>query len=136
MLRFSLQSGAYAHESCACSRDPGEKCGLSAFTLWKHENVHVTKGQDKIASYSDNPGSDHEGVVAIRQWCKNCGGHLFTDHPTIGLLDVPAPVISDFSFKPGFHVHYQESVQPITDDLPKFKDLPAEAGGSGEQLGY
>ncbi|MGB5583085.1 MAG: hypothetical protein WBO93_05730, partial [Gammaproteobacteria bacterium] len=28
LLRFSLQSGAYEHESCACSRDPGEKCGL------------------------------------------------------------------------------------------------------------
>jgi hypothetical protein len=29
MLRFSLQSGAYEHESCACSRDPGETCGLA-----------------------------------------------------------------------------------------------------------
>ncbi|MGB5679580.1 MAG: hypothetical protein WBN36_17530, partial [Gammaproteobacteria bacterium] len=28
LLRFSLQSGAYEHKSCACSRDPGEKCGL------------------------------------------------------------------------------------------------------------
>ncbi|MGB5456196.1 MAG: MerR family transcriptional regulator [Gammaproteobacteria bacterium] len=28
-LRFSLQSGAYEHESGACSRDPGEQCGLS-----------------------------------------------------------------------------------------------------------
>ena len=28
LLRFSLQSGAFEHESCACSRDPGEKCGL------------------------------------------------------------------------------------------------------------
>jgi len=28
LLRFSLQSSAYEHESCACSRDPGEKCGL------------------------------------------------------------------------------------------------------------
>ena len=32
LLRFSLQSGAYEHESCACSRDPGEKCGLMALT--------------------------------------------------------------------------------------------------------
>ncbi|MGB5520665.1 MAG: hypothetical protein WBO73_19680 [Gammaproteobacteria bacterium] len=26
MLRFTLQSGAYEYEPCACSRDPGEKC--------------------------------------------------------------------------------------------------------------
>ncbi|MGB5643263.1 MAG: hypothetical protein WBO16_09280, partial [Gammaproteobacteria bacterium] len=32
-LRFSLQSGAYEHESCACSRDPGEKCGLDAIQV-------------------------------------------------------------------------------------------------------
>jgi hypothetical protein len=31
VLRFSLQSGAYEHEACACSRDPGEKCGLEGF---------------------------------------------------------------------------------------------------------
>ncbi|MGB5582693.1 MAG: hypothetical protein WBO93_03700, partial [Gammaproteobacteria bacterium] len=29
LLRFSLQSGAYKYESCACSRDPGEKYGLT-----------------------------------------------------------------------------------------------------------
>ncbi|MGB5454740.1 MAG: hypothetical protein WBO18_01995, partial [Gammaproteobacteria bacterium] len=29
LLRFSLQSGAYEYESCACSRDPGEKYGLT-----------------------------------------------------------------------------------------------------------
>ena len=28
-LRFSLQSGAYEHESCASSRDPGEQGGLA-----------------------------------------------------------------------------------------------------------
>jgi hypothetical protein len=52
----------------------------------------------------------------------------------MGVTDVPAAVISSFSFKPGFHVHYQETVQPISDGLPKFKDLPKEAGGSGQQL--
>ena len=28
----------------------------------------------------------------------------------------------------------QETVHPMKDGLPRFRDLPAEAGGSGEQL--
>jgi hypothetical protein len=52
----------------------------------------------------------------------------------MGLIDVPAVIIRDFEFKPAFHVHYQESVHHLGDGLPKFRDLPAEAGGSGELL--
>ena len=43
-------------------------------------------------------------------------------------------VIPDLDFKPALHVHYQETVMPIKDGLPKMKDLPAEADGSGETL--
>ena len=30
-----------------------------------------------------------------------------------------------------FHVHYAESVLPLNDGLPKFRDMPTEVGGSG-----
>jgi len=33
-----------------------------------------------------------------------------------------------------FHVHYQESVHEMKDGLPKFKDLPIDAGGTGTEL--
>ena len=52
----------------------------------------------------------------------------------MGLTDVYAAVIPEFPFKPGVHVHYQETVQHMKDGLPKLKDLPAEAGGSGVEL--
>jgi hypothetical protein len=32
------------------------------------------------------------------------------------------------------HVHYQETVLPMRDGKPKFKDIPAEMGGSGTLL--
>jgi hypothetical protein len=47
---------------------------------------------------------------------------------------VYAATIRDFAFKPGVHVHYQETRLPIADGLPKMKDLPAEMGGSGAVL--
>ena len=35
-------------------------------------------------------------------------------------------------FTPSVHVNYSESVLPMDDRLPKFRDFPAEMGGPGE----
>jgi hypothetical protein len=80
-----------------------------------------------IESYNKTPRS-------TRKWCKLCGGHLFTEHPHWELTDVYAATIPDFPFKPGLHVHYQESVLHVRDGLPKMRDVPKEMGGSGETL--
>jgi hypothetical protein len=63
-----------------------------------------------------------------------CGGHLFTEHPGFGLIDVYAATIPSFRFSPGLHVNYGESVLHIHDGLPKFKDMPKEMGGSGTTI--
>ena len=113
---------------CHCDSCRSWSAGpVNAFTLWKPEQVTITKGEDNIAEYSKTPNS-------IRKWCKECGGHLLTEHPTMGLIDVYAATIPEFPYQPGIHVHYQETVLPLKDGLPKFKDLPAEAGGSGEEI--
>jgi len=100
---------------------------VNAFSLWKPEAVRVTKGEDKIGAYNKTPRS-------FRKWCKSCGGHLFTEHPVMGLTDVYAATIPDLPFKPAVHVNYQETVLHMKDGLPKFRDLPGEAGGSGELM--
>ena len=122
---------AYCHcESCRqWSAGP-----VSAFTLWRPSSIEITQGKDNIGGFDKNPIGGEEEVVSNRVWCKTCGGHLYTDHPTMGLVDVPAVVIKDLVFDPAFHVHYQETVHPMKDGLPKFKDLPQEAGGSGAKL--
>jgi hypothetical protein len=105
-----------------------------AFTLWKPDSIEITKGEKNIAAFDRNPGTENKSVISIRQWCRVCGGHIYTDHPMMGMIDVPAAVISNITFTPGFHVHYQETVHPMRDGLPKFRDLPAEAEGSGDKL--
>ena len=130
-LRGEPEAMAYCHcNSCRqWSASP-----VSAFTLWKPDSVEITRGSEKIDVFDKNPGSEDKTVVSRRIWCKNCGGHVYTDHPTMGLVDIPAVLISGLDFKPGFHVHYQDTVHAMHDGLPKFKDLPEEAGGSGLQL--
>ena len=50
------------------------------------------------------------------------------------MTDIYAATIPSLPFKPGIHVHYQETVLRIRDGLPKMKDMPKEMGGSGETL--
>jgi hypothetical protein len=56
------------------------------------------------------------------------------EHPTLGLIDVPAGVLPTLAFEPNLHLNYEETVLPMKDGLPKLKDFPAEIGGSGETL--
>jgi len=100
---------------------------VNAFTLWKPENVRITAGADHVGMFQKSP-------LSQRQYCTKCGGHLMTNHPTFGLVDVFAASIPDVAFKPGVHVNYSETVLPMRDGLPKFKDFPAELGGSGEAV--
>ena len=100
---------------------------MNAFTLWKPEAVRVTQGEDQI-------GEHHQTEQSYRQWCKVCGGHLLTRHPTWGLVDVFAATIPAYPFTPEVHVNYASTVLPMKDGLPKLKDFPAELGGSGEAI--
>lgn len=113
---------------CHCSSCRSWSAGpVNAFTLWKPEDVTVTRGADKLESYSKTDNS-------IRKWCRECGGHVLTEHPGMGLVDVYAATLPDLRFEPGVHVNYQESVLRIADGLPKLRDFPAELGGSGEVM--
>jgi hypothetical protein len=100
---------------------------INGFTLWKTDTVKITKGADNIGTYNMTERS-------YRKWCNTCGGHLMTEHPQWDLIDVYAAVLEGAPLKAGVHVHYQETVLPIKDGLPKLKDLPKELGGSGEAI--
>ena len=110
---------------CHCASCRSWSAGpVNAFTLWKPENVKVTQGDSMIGHFMKTPMSD-------RQFCKQCGGHVMTDHPPLGLIDVFAATIPTLDFIPSVHVNYAETVLPIKDGLPKLKDVPSGLGGSG-----
>lgn len=100
---------------------------VNAFSLWKPDAVSVVSGAEHLRTFVKSPQSE-------RQYCEKCGGHLMTNHPTFGLVDVFAATIPTLDFKPGVHVNYAETVLRMPDGLPKMKDFPAELGGSGETV--
>ncbi len=127
-VQFTVRGEPAGMGYCHCDSCRKWSAGpVNAFTLWKPEDVQVTHGAENILSFNKTPQS-------TRKWCKTCGGHLFIDHPEMGLTDVAAAAIPEFPFEPGVHVHYQESVLRIHDGITKMRDLPSEAGGSGQEI--
>jgi len=124
-VQFTVTGDPVVMGYCHCDSCRRWSAGpVNAFTLWKPEAVRITEGEEKVGTYNKTPRS-------YRRFCKSCGGHVYTEHPGWGLIDVYAAVIPALEFKPGVHVNYQETVLRMRDGLPKLKDVPAEMGGSG-----
>ena len=124
VIRGAPEGMGYCHCSSCRSWSGGP---VNAFSLWKPEAVEIEAGGEHIATFQKTPLSE-------RKYCRKCGGHLMTNHPTLGLVDVFAATIPTLEFKPGVHVNYAETVLRMRDGLPKLKDFPAELGGSGETV--
>lgn len=127
-VAVSVTGDPVAMGYCHCASCRAWSAGpVNAFTLWKPDQVKVTKGAEHLAGFQKTEFS-------VRKWCKLCGGHVLTEHPPWGVVDVYAAVLAGLDFKPAVHVNYQETVLHVRDGLPKQKDFPAEMGGSGVLL--
>ena len=100
---------------------------INAFSLWPSASVRITRGEADIGTF-------HKTEHSYRKYCKVCGGHLMTEHPRMRLIDVYANLLQGFTHQPTLHANYGSKMVSVKDGLPKFRDLPAELGGSGETL--
>lgn len=113
---------------CHCNSCRSWSAGpVYAFALWPPDAVRITKGADYVGTFTLTSGRS-------RKWCRNCGGHLLTEHPGTGLTDVYAAAIPSLSFRTALHVLHPEIVTPTNDGLPGFRELQKESAGSGETI--
>ncbi len=54
---------------------------VNAFSLFPPDAVTITAGADKLGSFAKTEGSH-------RKYCTQCGGHVMTDHPGMGMVDL------------------------------------------------
>ena len=100
---------------------------VSAYVLWKQDDVRIAKGAEFVSHYKKTDMSD-------RHFCKKCGGHILVTHAALGLTHVYPTSFPTLAFKPAVHLNYAETVLPMKDGLPKLRDFPAAAGGSGQTM--
>lgn len=100
---------------------------VNAFSLWAPDAVKITAGADKIGSFAKTPASH-------RKFCTDCGGHLMSEHPGMGMTDVYLNVVEGMDHAGTMHIYYGEKTLSVKDGLPKYNDLPADFGGSGDTL--
>ena len=125
-VQFEVTGEPMLQGFCHCNDCRGWSGGpVTSYALWQSGDVRFTGGADKAVSYS-------KSGQAERRHCSECGGALMTAIPAAGMTDVYPHLLKGFSFQPQAHVHYGVRVVEMNDGLPKFKDMPAEAGGSGE----
>lgn len=127
-VEITASGAPFAMGYCHCKDCRAWSAGpVNAFTLWKRDEVSVTKGEDVLASFALSDASH-------RKYCTQCGGHVMTDHPGADFTDVYSAILPTLKFEPGIHVNYESAVVRMKDGLPKMKDFPVEMGGSGETL--
>src|SRR5436190_15113086 len=86
-VKLEVSGAPEAMGYCHCSSCRSWSAApVNAFTLWQPGNVKVTRGAEHVGHFMKTPLSD-------RQYCTQCGGHLMTSHPPLGLVDVYAATI-------------------------------------------
>lgn len=98
-----------------------------AYALWPSTMVQVTKGEVRLGKAPRN-----ENVAGY--FCTDCGGNIMAISSVAGTTDVFPMIIEGFEFEPAAHVNYGERIIDMRDGLPKFRDMPEGAGGSGKMM--
>lgn len=127
-VEFEVTGAPDAMGYCHCT-DCASWAGapINAFSLWSPQSVRITKGEDQVGTFAKTPRS-------LRKFCKVCGGHLMTEHPGMNRIDVYLNNVPGVEHHGALHVFYGEKTVSVKDGLPKYRDMPSEFGGSGEQL--
>ena len=100
---------------------------MQPFALWMPGSVRLVAGADRL-------GSTNKTAQVYRKFCTACGGHVMAELATSGLTNLYPSMLPALHFAPQLHLYYGEKVVSMADGLPKYRDLPAQYGGSGTTL--
>jgi hypothetical protein len=95
-------------------------------SMYPENAVKVTRGNPNAWKLRTMP----------RRTCSECGTRVFATPPGVGLCGVSAVLLPEGAFEPSFHIQCQFAMRPVRDNLPHYKALPPEFGGSNETVDW
>ena len=69
-----------------------------------------------------------------RTKCSRCETYLFAEVPGYAVRGLNAHLLPEDKFTPQFHIQCRYAASPLMDDLPHYKGLPPQFGGSDELM--
>ena len=127
-VRIEVSGTPEAMGYCHCSSCRSWSGGpVNAFTLLEPQ-CRAGHSRCRTRWHLPEDGGERAEIFAGMRWSPS------GQHPSWGVVDVFAATLPTLEFSPGVHVNYAETVLPMRDGLPKFKDFPAQFGGSDEQI--
>ncbi|MGR9091216.1 MAG: GFA family protein [Gammaproteobacteria bacterium] len=109
---------------------------VTSFITWPYDAVTITQGKEHLAYFG-------RVEMTPRAWCARCGSHIgaFRDKTDPPHVAICAPMLPTFPFTPTMHLFCSKAVIHVSDDLPKYRDLPEtfvmpelDLAGTGELM--
>ncbi|PSJ36797.1 GFA family protein [Allosphingosinicella deserti] len=103
-----------------------------------HGAAYVPRAIYPVGSVTVAAGATSSWVNRVRTMiiCSACGSHLYGEIDGTPFRGVNAGLFPPGKFKPRAHIHTRYAVAPVVDDLPHYRDIPSEHGGTGELIGW
>lgn len=126
----------YCHCS-VCRRFHSTPCVLVVAFLVDKGSITLTKGAERVSRFRSPSGR------VERCFCTTCGTRVYNilgDIPGVGTVWTTFPSLFGFEttsamppgWAPTMHVYYENRVGDVCEGgLPRWRDMPAELGGSG-----
>ena len=136
-IELEAQGNPIASVFCHCQNCRELRAvDISDVAAWKLEDLTFKKGQHDLVIETGKGEAAHMETHS----CSSCGMIVYNTN-RFGSVGVSRELIKNGNggtlpqeLQPTVHLFYDDRVSDVTDDLPKFKDLPAEYGGSGVML--
>jgi hypothetical protein len=129
-IKFELRGAPLLQGYCHCQdcRDWGG-APFIAFMLVPYNAYSIIEGEEHLLLYARKPETP-------RGHCARCGGGIGAfrkdaEPPHVGTGPY---AFGGFPFEPTMHVFCDEAVLTVPDDLPHYRNIPAELGGTGELI--
>lgn len=126
LVEVQLTGEPMAQYICHCDDCQSVHGKAYPVALYPASAVAVTCGKIGVFTLKTTP----------RTKCSRCGAYLFAEVPGYPFRGVNAELLPEGRFNPGFHVQCRCARTRIEDDLPHYKDTPAQFRGSGELMSW